>query len=348
MMKRLLNLFLLIAVMLLSCKKDDPGPQPANPPATGGSSFSDGVFVINEGNFTWGNGSLSFISRQGSAVQNNIFQAVNNRPLGDVPQSMAISGSTAYIVVNNSQKIEIVDRNTLQSRGTITGLTSPRYMQIVSTSKAYVTDLYANRVWVIDLQQNAVVSFIPVSGWTEKMLLYNGKVYVTNTGRSHLMIIDPATDQLVDSILLTRQPAGIVKDSNDKLWVLCSGDLGQAILPALYRIDPASSSVQQLFTFPSASSPHSLAINPAGDSLYYINDGVYKMSVNASSLPFSQHISSAGYLFYNLDVDPVTGVLYVSDAVDYVQQGYVFRFRPGGAKIDSFAVGIIPGSFSFN
>jgi hypothetical protein len=346
---KILSTFILLVTLLLACKKDDnPGPQPANPGSgAGNNSFANGVFVLNEGNFTWGNGSLSFISKQTGSVQNNVFQTVNNRPLGDVPQSICINGNLAYIIVNNSQKIEVADKNTLSSQGTITGLTSPRYMAFVTPGKAYVTDLYSNSVWIVDPIQKAITGSIAVTGWTEELLVYNDKAYITNMTRSNLLIIDGNTDQLVDSISLSAQPGSIVKDINNKLWVLCSGNGTQ--FPVLYRIDPASNSVEQSFVFPSlSSSPGKLRLNPGADSLYYLDDGVYKLAVNASALPGQPLIPGGNYLFYGVDVDPGTGDIYVSDAVDYLQQGYVFRFKANGVKVDSFQVGIIPGAFGFN
>ena len=70
--------------------------------------YNSGVYISNEGG--WGNsdGSLSFYEYSSDKVYNNIFQKKNNRPLGDVVQSVAISSaSEAFIVVNSSNKIEI-------------------------------------------------------------------------------------------------------------------------------------------------------------------------------------------------------------------------------------------------
>jgi hypothetical protein len=64
----------------------------------------DGAFIINEGNFRWGNGSLSFYSYDSSRIYNSVFESVNNRPLGDVPFSLAESENSLFIVVNNSAK----------------------------------------------------------------------------------------------------------------------------------------------------------------------------------------------------------------------------------------------------
>ena len=55
-------------------------------------SFGGGVFILNEGNFGRGNGSLSFYSYDSVKIFNDLFYSVNGFPLGDVPNSMVISG----------------------------------------------------------------------------------------------------------------------------------------------------------------------------------------------------------------------------------------------------------------
>jgi len=57
---------------------------------------------------------------------------------------MTIQGNNAYIVVNNSGKIEVVSRNDLKSVAIINGLVSPRYISFVNEKKAYVTSLYSD------------------------------------------------------------------------------------------------------------------------------------------------------------------------------------------------------------
>jgi hypothetical protein len=88
-------------------------------------------------------------------------------------------------------------------------------------------------------------------------------------------------------------------------------------------------------------------MNQNGDTIYYMCSGIYKMPVNASSLPSSPFIVQAGKLFHGIGIDPVSGIIYVADAVDYIQKGTVYRYRPDGSLIDSFIVGIIPSDFCF-
>ena len=108
-----------------------------------------GLFISNEGNFTYGNASLCYYDITNSQLitdqdgDNDIFLSANGIPLGDVAQSVTSYGNTVYVVVNNSGVIFAIDRHTAKITGTIRGLTSPRYMHILSDTKAYVTDLYA-------------------------------------------------------------------------------------------------------------------------------------------------------------------------------------------------------------
>jgi hypothetical protein len=71
------------------------------------------------------------------------------------------------------------------------------------------------------------------------------------------------------------------------------------------------------------------------------------MDIASSSLPAQPFIRSDGRLFYKMDVDPVKGDVFVTNAVDYQQRGYLLRFTAKGAVIDSSKADLIPGSLCF-
>ena len=71
--------------------------------------------------------------------------------LGDVANSMVLHHDLAYIVVNNSQKIEIAKANDFKHTTTISGFASPRYMLPLGNGKALATNLVSNIINEIDL-----------------------------------------------------------------------------------------------------------------------------------------------------------------------------------------------------
>src|SRR5688572_27698030 len=89
--------------------------------------FDNKVFVINEGNYLDADGTVSAIDPRSGVVVHDIFGSVNEgRALGDVVQAMTIHEDKAYIVVNNSNKIEVVNANTFESISVIDDLSLPR------------------------------------------------------------------------------------------------------------------------------------------------------------------------------------------------------------------------------
>jgi len=86
-------ILLSIALIAFSCSKKtlieqtvDPGTDTIPVPA----SFKNGIFIVNEGNYNWGNASVSFIDAKDYIVDADAFKQVNKRSLGDVAESMKI------------------------------------------------------------------------------------------------------------------------------------------------------------------------------------------------------------------------------------------------------------------
>lgn len=336
-------LFCAVIITLFSCKRDTP-PDPV-PPVNAVYNPGQGVFITNEGNFTWGNGSVSFYSFDHQLVVADAFQDANSIPLGDVCQSMTVVGSTGYIVVNNSGKIEVVDMNNFSRVTTINGFTSPRYMLPVSANKAYVTDLYSDGISIVDLTTNTITGEINIPGWTERMINSNGKVFVTCMERNQLYIIDPGTNTLSDSITVSLGGNSIVSDTNGKLWLLCMGDYATSTPGALHRIDPVSEQVEWSQSFTAAHYPMNLTINSTGTEMYFVDASIFKMQVSDSQLPTVAYINAGTKNFYGLGVSPADEI-YVADARDYVLPGMVYRYNTG-LVVDSVQAGVTPGNFCF-
>jgi len=348
---------LTVAITFSSCKKDDP--EPALGGGTAGTSYASGIFVTNEGTFGSGTGTINFYNRSTGAVSNDIFEAKNGYPLGNIVQSMELFNSKAYIVVNNAGKVEVADGTSFATAGTISGFTYPRYFLGVNSGKGYVSEWgaggVAGAIKVVDLSTKTITGTITTGKGAEGMVLAGSKVYVACGGGfdndSVVTVINSNTNAVTTNIYVGANPKSIKMDANGKIWVLCSGQWDPTytflISPAkLVRIDTATATVDLTLPFASTfSQPSSLVTNNAKTTLYYsYSGGVYAHSYAASVLSGTAIINRS---FYGLGVDPTNDYFYGSDAVDFSSNGKVIRYNASATLVDSFAVGVIPGNFFF-
>ena len=346
---------------LSSCMKDDEfWASHAPPPQLPG----EGVFIINEGNFQYENASLSYYNIEDKELYNDIFFNTNGVPLGDIAYSMTIRDSLGYIVINNSGKINVININTFRLTGKITGLVSPRHIHFINDSKAYVTDLYARTVSIVDPRTLQVTGHIDVSNAqqqfnqhpTEQMVAY-GKYVFTNCWSfdNTILVLDTESDRVVDSIEVLIQPVAMALDRLDKLWVLTDGGFEGSPYgyqaPGLLRIDAAAREIEWTYRFTLGDRPTELTMNGTRDTLYFINRHVWRFAIETDDIPAlfieSPYPSGSFGGYYGLGIDPVTSEVYVADAIDQVQRGVVYRYSPGGHPIDTLKTGIAPAAFCF-
>jgi YVTN family beta-propeller protein len=341
--------------ILASCNKnDDFGEQI---PDDENYKYGNGVYVVNEGNFGNGNGSLSFLNLDSLIIYNDIFYNANQRPLGDVPLTMTLVGDTGWVVVNNSSKIELIDLTDMSSVATIDGLTSPRFVLPVSDDKAYISDFVESEISIVNTRTFSIEGKIDIRCSSEQMLLADGKVFAafwSNYGFSYLennklVVIDASTDQVIDSVFVGKEPNSMMLDKDGKLWVLCSGGFASEAYPSLWQIDPESLNILSTFNFTDIStSPTSLCIDGAGETLFFLNQGIYSMSIYDTILPTLPLIAEDAHLFYSLAINPKYNEIFATDAIDYQQRGLILRYQPDGTFVDSFRAGLIPGAMTYH
>lgn len=345
--------WLLIAVCCSGCMKWDYGP---SEDAEGPDFPGRGLMILCEGNFQYGNSTLSYYDPVTRKVTNEIFYKANGFKLGDVGQSVTMGLSKAWIVVNNSHVIFAVNPESFVEQGRITGLTSPRYMHFVSPSKAYVTELWDNNITVVNPMEYCVTGKIEIPGMdsatgsTEQMVQVGDYVYCTAWSYQRSVIrIDSRTDRVTGILEVDSHPISIVMDRADRLWVLCQGntDASAAVRdnPSLICIDPSTFSIERRFQFSRSSEPMALQTNGMADTLYWVNSDVWRMGIYDTRPPVRPFLKKRSTRYFGLTVDPERGDVYVADAVDYQQPGVVYRYTAAGETVDSFRVGINPGAF---
>lgn len=321
-----------------------------------GSGYpQDGVFILHEGRFTYGEASLSYYIPSTGLLENEVFVRANGIKLGDVAQSVGIFDGKAYVAVNNSGAVFAIDPYTFRITGALFGVPSPRYIHFVSGEKAYITGYDDPRIAVFNPHTMQLTGHIDTGSHTstEQMAAWGKWLFVTCWSYDNtVLVIDTETDRIVESLKTRLQPRWIAIDAYEKLWVLTDG--GYAVsgqtreAPALYRIDAATRQIEKEFVFSIGDSPKGLALDGSRQTIYFLNGNLYRMQVNAEQLPSRPFFANNNKtIFYSLGVDPASGDVYLGDAIDYSQRAAIYRLNPDGRPVDTLRTGIIPTAFAF-
>ena len=340
----------ILMVLAGSCKQEFVEPSP---------TASRGVFIVNEGAFGNANAELSFYSPEDQSVTSNVFSGFNpGKTLGDIANRMVVADGLGYIVVNHSNKVEVIDIGTNKSVKTIQLSSSPRDIAIFSTNKAYVTN-QDSTVSVVNLQTGTEVKKIVVGQYPEAVNIVGDKAYICNggfgSGRT-VSILNTATDSVVKTLTLSDGPSYAVPASDGRLFVCCTGltDYANAANSTdgrVYALNTATDSIVDSLVI-SGNPIGKLALS-SGNLLYVIGPGsfsggpVWKIDARQKLTVVSQAFATGS--FYGVGVDPQTGDVYVGDAKGFAGNGTVTIFGEDGAKKHEIlsGIGVAPNGFAF-
>jgi len=333
------------SVFLVSCSSDDDNN------AGQAGAYSDGTFILNEGNSTPSTASVTFLGNNGT-VQQDIYTAVNpDKPgLGTYLQDLFFSNDKAFIISGSANKITIVDRYTFKYIATVdTNLENPRY-GVVLNGKAYITN-YAgfgtgadDFLTVVNLS-DYTTSKIALNNWSEKIIEENGKLYIANGfygSGTAVTVFNPSNNTTERVIELGASPESF-QEEDGILYVLGGGKLS--------RINLATNQLSGSINLPEALTYSAQDLVIEDDKLYFTAEtSVYTMPLNSTTIPVIPLLtytsdSEYGAMYgFNVKDDKI----YIADGGNFSQDSKIYTYSLAGALLNSYTVGVGPNGFYFN
>lgn len=319
--------------------------------STYAQDYSEGIFILNEGLYGTNSASLSSIDTQGT-LENDVFSTQNSEmELGNTAQGMGFNGDYAYVVLNGSNEVKVINATTFAFVASITDqISSPRNIAFYN-GYGYVTDwgdpidTEDDYVAVIDLETNTITETIAVAEGPEEIVEKDGILFVAHQGGygygNSVSVIDLAADT-VASIAVGDVPTSI-KIDDDFLYVLSSGKhewTGDETLASIHKIDLSDYDNEEVFNFAITEHPSYLTIDDT-DLFYVLNGDIFKMALTATELPTTAFNSdNSAQTPYGLE--KIDDKLYLLDAVGYVNPGKVYVYDETGSYATEYTVGDLP------
>lgn len=352
-MKKISLYFLMLIFIAVACEDDEPAT-----PKIEAKGYSKGIFIVNEG--SQNDASITYFLADSNKVVQDLFYKINNRQLGQFAQSFTKAGNKGFIVINGSNKLEIVDMETFTSQTTIENLSYPRYVLNIDDKKAYLTNGKENGVvYVIDVENNTISDTIKVGKTPENLIKSGDFVYVANSSGweniidSTVSIIDIKTDKVIKTLTVGDNPQDFAVDKNGDIWVLCAGNAfwhstGETN-SFLVQINGKTNTVKNKNSISKITGFGTrLTINKSEDKLYYKNgEDLFVTDIENGNYSTAK-LPQKGV--YGLDINPKTGNLILLTSPNFTSNGYMYRYSIDGENfnlIDSTQVGVAPNGAYF-
>ena len=292
--------------------------------------FSEGAFLLNEGNFGNETGSLTYIHPSKKLVIDQAYYRVNGTKLGNVCQDLAFGNDQIYILSQLGPKnggeglLTIASSNSLEK---VKVYNDEALAQSTPTHIAVLRDhIYIRTERDGILRGSSEGGFTPITG-TKKALKQRmaqiGERLFALTSDSKVLMIQ-GTQVVRELDLSPAKPSGIAVSHDGKLWVSTTSP------NAILKVDPTPDNFIALDTHVldksiSATGPESWqrttssAFFAHGDKLYftgqssviYCHDFATNKTSQVIDVKTIDGVGTSANMYYNsLGVDPSTGELY--------------------------------------
>ena len=307
--------------------------------------FSEGAFLLNEGNFGNETGSLTYIHPSKKLVIDQAYYRVNGTKLGNVCQDLAFGNDKVYIISQNGPRnggeglLTIAEAGSLKKVKVYNDATLaqkwPTHIAVIRDHIYLRADYKATptspKGCIYRGTEDGGFTLIPETEGVMKMRMAQiGERLFALTSDSKVLMIQ-GTQVVRELDLSPAKPTGIAVSHDGKLWVSTTSP------NAILKVDPTPDNFVALDTHVldksiSATGPQSWerttssAFFAHGDKLYFTGQSSVIYCHDFATSKTSQVIdvktidgvgTSANKYYNSLGVDPATGELYYAAFEDY-------------------------------
>jgi len=305
--------------------------------------YGNGFLIANEGNFGKPNADVTFVSSDLSIKQDNIFSANNgNSNLGDVLQTITFSGDKAYLLLNNSNKIQIVNRYNFKTTGEITAqLNSPRYMAFANNNIYVTNDKYSGDKFV-SIYKASDLSFVKKINFTdnvERVVEAGNNIFVQNASYgfgNKITYITTSNNEVQSTITLPNGNINKMIASNGVVYAITAGTADSYI----YQISNTGS-ITKTYTLTGIANATNLEIEKGK---FYFSSGlnVFAMDLTATAAPTAPLFTVANSIdpysnLYGFSV--VNDKIFTSDANGFTEDSKISIYSTSGSLLKTFTAG---------
>ena len=362
MKSRVENKILWVWVMLLSlffaACSDENGEENVIPKR---EVIGENLIICNEGNWQSDNGQLSYYDGTAGVLTNKWFRQVNGSKLGDTPNDIIqVNDTLIAIAVNWSNIIQYIHPD-----GTACGATEnvPNNRRMCADGNYLYITSYAHQcgnqtfekgyVAKIDVKTKQVVATCEVGWEPEGVRLYEGKLYVANTGgyafsenhayETTVQVVDAETMKSIKTIDTgCINLYGEMSQAGQYLCINSCGDYYD-VKPKTVIVDCKTDEVKT-FDFPATyNSTDGNVFYTVGSDFSY-NTGEYVYSIKTIN-PKTQEVKDGIFCEaitqkikeitspYELYISPYTKNVYFTDANSYGSAGYLYGYTKEGQQV---------------
>lgn len=338
-----------------------------------------GMYLLNEANMGSNKASIDYLDLQQAVYVRNLYAERNPnvvKELGDVGNDIQIYGGRLYVVVNCSNKVEVMEAATGKRIGQV-DIPNCRYVRF-HEGMAYVSsyvgavqpgsDATKGAVYKVDTLTLQIKDKVTVGYQPEEMEVIDNYLYVANSGGYRppeydydytLSVINLESFRQVELIPVGINLHRVRQDRYGQLWVTSRGDKKQ--IPSNLFVLERKKSTDKMVVADTLDIPCSnLAV--CGDSVYVLSvqwkaaEGRNEVSYGIVDIR-TRKLVNTNFITdgteknitvpYSIIVHPVSKDIYVTDAKNYVTSGRLHCYTKEGRLKWSVRTGDIPAAMVF-
>lgn len=303
------------------------------------------ILILSEGFYGDNSASLAHYDFDKQVLTKDYFTSVNQRGLGDTANDAIRYGAKIYVVVNSSSTVEVIAANTGKSLKQIPMKTAgnqakqPRYAAAYG-GKVYVTS-HDDTVTRIDTTTLSIDGSVQVGPDPEGICIANNNIYVANSGGMNfpnydktVSVIDLKSFTETKKIEVGLNPKRVYADKEGDVYVYSVGNY--TTVPATFqKITPKD----EVAAFDEVKNIMDFTLSGDKAFIYYKDYATSETVVSVfdclnDKLLTGKLIADKSIAIpYSITVDPFSGDIYLTDAVEYVKiLGNVYCYDKTGKR----------------